>query len=204
MPAPIELTASQWAELEAAYAQPPRAYHGFGHVRAVLEHVAEVAAGPGWQQPLEVWLAALFHDAVYVAGRSDNEMESALLARRTIARWWPQSAVGLDRVAELIALTARHGQLSSEQVDRDAGLFLDCDMAILAAPPPVFDAYDRGIAEEYHGHVPGWLFRRNRRRFLASLLRQPRIFLSDYFDARYDTDARANLRRTLGQSSASE
>ncbi|ENZ93526.1 hypothetical protein PD5205_02547 [Xanthomonas fragariae] len=42
-----------------------RAYHHFGNVRALLEHYAEVAAGPGWQQPVEVWLAVLFQDEEY-------------------------------------------------------------------------------------------------------------------------------------------
>src|SRR3546814_13409013 len=70
-------------------------------------------------------------------------------------------------------------------------------MAILGAEPAVFDAYDRGIATEYRGTVPAWLFRLNRRRFLKALLGKPRIYLSDFFDERLDALARANLRRAL-------
>ncbi|WP_407549718.1 HD domain-containing protein, partial [Xanthomonas euvesicatoria] len=178
---PLPLHADHLAALEQAYAAPPRAYHHFGHVRAVLQHYAEVAAGPGWRQPTEVWLAVLFHDAVYQPGRSDNEAQSALMAAEAIPRWWPQARVDVERVQALILLTARHGQVQPQDVDEDAALFLDCDMAILAAPAAVFDAYDQAIAEEYRGHVPSVLFRRNRRRFLAAVLKQPRIFLSDYF-----------------------
>ncbi|APO97013.1 HD domain-containing protein [Xanthomonas vesicatoria] len=196
---PLPLHADHLAALEQAYATPPRAYHHFGHVRALLQHYAEVAAGPGWQQPTEVWLAILFHDAIYQPGRSDNEAESATWAMECIPRWWPQAEVDLQRVQALILLTARHGQLQPQDVDEDAALFLDCDMAILAAPAAVFDAYDRAIAQEYHGHVPALLFRLNRRRFLAGLLKRPRIFLSDYFHARIDTAARDNLRRRLGR-----
>ncbi|MBB3824101.1 hypothetical protein [Xanthomonas arboricola] len=195
---PLPLHADHLAALEQAYAKPPRAYHHFGHVRALLQHYAEVANGPGWQQPAEVWLAVLFHDAVYQPGRSDNEAQSAAWALECSARWWPQAAVDLQRVQALILLTARHGQLEPQDVDQEAALFLDCDMAILAAPADVFDAYDRAIAEEYRGHVPALLFRLNRRRFLAGLLKRPRIFLSDYFHARLDAAARANLRRRLG------
>ncbi len=62
----------------------------------------------------------------------------------------------------------------------------------------MFDAYDRGIAEEYRDKVPGFLFRLNRRRFLKGLLAQPRIFFSDFFHARYDAQAWVNLRRMTG------
>ncbi|MGH8054102.1 MAG: HD domain-containing protein [Stenotrophomonas sp.] len=191
----LSLPSQQLAELEAAYAQPPRAYHNFAHVQALLHHYRDVADGPGWKQPREVALAVLYHDAIYEAGRSDNELRSAQLAVAAIGQWLPDAGVDASRVAELIELTARHGQLRAEELDADAALFLDSDMAILGAPPAVFDAYDRGIAQEYSGKVPGFLFRINRRRFLKGVLAQPRIFFSDYFHERYDAAARANLRR---------
>ena len=194
----MPLPADQLAEIEAAHAQPPRAYHNFGHVQALLQHHRDVAAGPGWRQPREVALAMLYHDAVYEAGRGDNEARSAVMARAAIARWLPDAGVDAERVAALIELTARHGRLRGDELDADAALFLDADMAILGAPAAVFDAYDRGIAEEYRGKVPGLLFRLNRRRFLKGVLAQPRIFFSDFFHARYDAQARENLRRVTG------
>jgi len=163
----------------------------------VLRHYHEVAAGPGWRQPVETWLAVLYHDAVYEPGRADNEARSALLARAHIARWLPGAGIDVERVAQLVELTARHGQLQPDEVDRDAALFLDCDMAILGASPSRFDAYDHGIAAEYRGRMPAVLYRLNRRRFLKALLGRERIFLSDFFHARLDAAARANLRRAL-------
>lgn len=195
---PLHLDPSQWRELREAYASPPRAYHHWGHIEAVMQHYAAVAAGPGWRQPREAALALLFHDAVYEPGRSDNEARSADLARATLARWWPHADLDIERIAALILLTARHGQLQPQDVDAEAALLLDCDMAILAAPPPQFDAYDRAIAEEYRDRVPGFLYRINRRRFLRAVLAMPRIFLSDWFHARCDAQARANLQRAIG------
>ena len=139
----------------------------------------------------------LYHDAIYEAGRADNESRSAELAIEHIARWLPDSGIEAARVAELIHLTARHGRLAPADVDRDAALFLDCDMAILGAEPAAFDAYDRGIAAEYRGHVPAWVFKLNRRRFLKGLLGRERIYLSDFFHARLDAQARINLRRAV-------
>jgi len=198
----IALPALQLAGIEAAYAVPPRAYHDFGHVHEVLRHYDAVAAGPGWVQPDEVRLAVLYHDAIYEPGRKDNEARSAAFAVADIARWLPDAGVDAGRVAALIELTARHGSFSPADFGKtavadDTCHFLDCDMAILGAEPAVFDAYDRAIAAEYRGHVPDWLFRINRRRFLKALLARPRIFLSGFFHERLDAQARANLRRAV-------
>lgn len=199
---PLALPSGQVEALRMAYQTPHRDYHSLDHVLEVLRHYRDVADGPGWSRPVEVWLAVLYHDAIYDAGRRDNEARSAELAVEQVGRWLPEAGVDVGRVAALIELTARHGQ----HLPGDFGVgadaddsrhFLDCDMAILGAAPEVFDAYDQAIADEYRGHVPGWLFRRNRRRFLKALLERPRIFLSDLFHERYDARARANLRRTL-------
>ena len=197
MPDSEFLPPEQWSALREAYATPPRAYHNFAHVGEVLRHYDDVAAGPGWEQPQEVRLAVLYHDAIYEAGRKDNEARSAELAKEHIARWLPDRGIDAARVAGLIELTARHGSLCPSDVDRDAALFLDCDMAILAADEATFAAYDRGIAAEYRGKVPAWLFRLNRRRFLKGLLGKERIFLSDWFHERLDAKARINLRRAV-------
>ena len=195
------LPAGLVAELKAAYATPPRAYHSFDHVREVIGHYDTVATGPGWMQPVEVLLAVLFHDAVYEPGRTDNEARSAQLAREAIVRWFvPAHGIDVERVAALVLATARHGRLYPGDVDREAALFLDCDMAILGADPARFDAYDQAIAREYRGRAPAWLFQFNRRRFLRGLLERERIFLSSFFHARLDAAARANLRRALGKA----
>jgi len=199
---PVRLPGDQQAALQAAYARPVRAYHSIGHVQDVLDHYEQVLVGPGWVQPAEVWLAVLYHDAIYEAGRSDNESRSAELARQHIARWLPDTGIDIGRVCELIDLTARHGRISAEDLalgadPADTRHFLDCDMAILGAEPAVFDAYDAGIAAEYRGRVPAFLFKLNRRRFLKGLLAKERIFLSDWFHQRLDAAARSNLRRAL-------
>jgi len=195
--APLPLPPGLIAELRDCYAQPPRAYHNFDHVREVLGHYDEVAREAGWNRPVEVFLALLYHDAIYEAGRKDNEARSAEFAQSAITRWLDGQGVDAARVAELIAMTARHGHWEPSVLDRDGALFLDCDMAILAAEPSRFDAYDKAIAQEYRGKLPAWMFRHYRRRFLRGLLAAPRIFVSEVFHARCDAAARANLTRCL-------
>ena len=180
----------------AAYAQPPRAYHSFAHVQEVLRHFDSVTT---WNHPREVYLAVLFHDAIYFAGKSDNEVKSADLALREIETFLPKDTLDPGLVRNLIELTARHGKLERESLTTDMQQFLDCDMAILGAPADQFDAYDAAIAEEYR-EVPKILYRFNRKRFLKHLLDAERIFLSDLFHTRFDAAARSNLRRALGRA----
>jgi predicted metal-dependent HD superfamily phosphohydrolase len=180
----------------AAYASPPRAYHSFAHVQEVLRHFHSVST---WQHPREVYLAILFHDAIYFAGKSDNEARSGDLAVKAIETFIPKEGVDTALVRRLIELTAKHGKLKREDLDDDARLFLDCDMAILGASEAQFDAYDAAIALEY-SEVPKILYRFNRKRFLKHLLEVDRIFLSEFFHARFDAPARANLSRVLGRA----
>lgn len=199
---PLMLSDEQRASLEAAYATPVRAYHHIGHVEDVLRHYADVASGPGWAQPAEIYLAVLYHDAIHHPGAADNEERSAQLAIAHVARFMPDAGVDAHRVAALIRLTSQHGRLlpddlAADPYPDDAARFLDCDMAILGAERAVFDAYDRAIAAEYRGTVPAWLFKLNRRRFLKGLLARERIYLSDFFHERLESTARINLRRAI-------
>lgn len=164
-------------------------------MREVLGHFARV---PSWtdRDAVALALAILFHDAIYVPGRSDNEARSAELAATLLAP--TPLARCVPRVQELVRLTARHGSLQASEVDHDAALFLDCDMAILGAAPDAYDAYERAIAEEY-GFVPRDAYRTGRARFLEKLLASPRIFLSAQLFAERERQARDNLRRALAQ-----
>ena len=192
---PLAIPEGLMRSVIAAYAQPPRAYHSFAHVQEVLRHYHSV---PAWQHPREVYLAALFHDAVYLAGKGENEPRSADLALQAIDTFLAHESLDTHLVRKLIELTAKHGKLDREGLDDDTRHFLDCDMAILGAPPEQFDAYNAAIAEEYR-EVPKVIYRFNRNRFLKALLSAERIFLSELFHDRFDAPARANLRRALGR-----
>lgn len=181
---PLALPDPLVAELAVAYGEPHRMYHNVTHIAELLRHFDEVT----WRQPAEVYVAIVFHDAIYLPGAKDNEARSAAWARRA------GLPVDGDRVAELILATARHGAI--DHAGGDDALFLDCDMAILGAPPAEFDAYDAAIALEYR-HVPPAAYAAGRRAFLAQLLAKPRIFLSDFFHLRLDAAARQNLARRL-------
>ena len=184
---PLQLPDDLVGALTIAYGEAHRAYHNASHIAAVLDWYDRVADDVGWHQPAEVYVAVVFHDAIYVPGARDNEARSAVWARDV-------NGVDSDRVAHLIELTAGHG--SHAAADHDAALFLDSDMAVIGAPADQFAQYDAAIAREY-SVLPPELYRRKRREFLAKLLAMPRIFLTDYFHERLDAQARANLAAAL-------
>ena len=191
---PFPLSSRLKQTLVEAYQSPPRHYHCLTHVLEVAEHFTRVARGPGWSRPIEVFAAVLFHDAVYQVGQHDNEALSAALATRQL-----DVSMDLARVAALIELTARHGHLSPEEVDPEAALFLDCDMAILGTSPEAFTRYGEQIRAEYAPVVEPALYTAGRAAFLSGLLARPRIYLSDFFHAERDAAARRNLRAALAE-----
>ncbi|HEY5927465.1 MAG TPA: hypothetical protein VIV11_37530 [Kofleriaceae bacterium] len=200
---PLRLPDDLIAKLAASYGESHRAYHNATHIAEVLGWFDRIADDIGWLEPAEVYVAIVFHDAIYAPGAKDNEARSAKWAReaRLATGIEPTSGLPLDaimvdrdRVAELIELTARHGHI--DKADHDASLFLDCDMAIVGAPAAQFAAYDEAIAIEYK-HVPPDAYRAGRRAFLEGLLAKPRIFLTDYVHNRLDAQARTNLAATL-------
>lgn len=187
-----------WPDLASRYTEAGRHYHDVAHIHALSRHFAQVDSGPGWQAPAEIALAILFHDAIYVCGRGDNEARSASLARAAIAAHLASADIDVDRVVLLIHLTADHGRLKpgSLSADPDAQHFLDADMAILGSPPTRYAEYEAQIRREYHA-LPDEVFAEGRGRFLERLLASDRIYLSAFFGERYEAQARANLRGAL-------
>lgn len=181
-----------WQAVRAAYEGPGRAYHGPAHLEDVLVRYDEL----DWDRPLEALIALAWHDAVLVAGAHDNEARSAELARQAIRRWAP--AADADSVARMIELTAKHGQLSPGEVNADEAKVLDCDLAILGAAPELFDAYERGIAQEYAAFSAD-AYAAGRAAFLTNMLARELIFLSPGMRARFEERARRNLNRSLAR-----
>lgn len=186
--------------VERAYASPGRHYHTLTHIaHMALEH-AEVDHGPGWRDPSATWVALLAHDAVYDAARTDNEALSAALARQWCATFG--LPVDADRVDALVRATASHHAGVAPEQDPDLALFLDCDLAILGAEPPVYDLYERGVALEYAAVYPEAAYRLGRSRFLADVLERPSPFNTAFFTERLAERARTNITRALAALNA--
>ena len=176
------------------YKEPHRAYHTLRHLEECFgqfDPVRNLCTHSG-----EVQLALWFHDAIYDTRMSDNEdrsaswVESVLTAARA-----PEAAS--RRVRELVLVTKHNGLPTTN----DAGLVVDIDLSILAAPPERFDEYETQIRFEY-SWVPDAVFRQARSAILNQFLERPSIYSSAHFRDYLEQSARLNLKRSLTQLSA--
>ncbi|HBO7446616.1 hypothetical protein ACLI4A_29795, partial [Pseudomonas aeruginosa] len=127
---------------------------------------------------------------VYDTQRQDNEAASAA----STEHWLDQAGLAALRPAlrELIMATCHQAPPG----DADAALVVDIDLAILAAPAPVYARYEADVRAEY-AWVPEPLFRAGRGKLLRQLLEQPALYHCEPLRQRWEAAARANLRGAL-------
>ncbi len=74
----------------------------------------------------------------------------------------------------------------------DEALMVDIVLAILGAEADQYNRYEVGIENEYKW-VPNIVFRKKRKKVLASLLARGAISRNDYFQKKLEKRARANI-----------
>ena len=178
-------------ELIARYREPHRRYHTMAHIEDCLEQVrASTDLDAGQRDLLEA--ALWFHDAVYDPTRSDNEAESARLARDRLTREGAAPAF-IEEVERLIQLTAGH---AVEDGDRLGARLVSIDLSILGAEPERYDDYARAVREEY-AYVPEPAWRAGRAAVMQRFLDAPRLFPDPEWANRCEAQARCNIRREI-------
>ncbi len=190
-PAP-EATSRVFTELLERHGESHRRYHTMEHVGACLGWLDWFAAYAA--RPAEVSLALFFHDAVYDPSASDNEAQSAMLARTRLDELGVETEA-IERIAEHILATKAHGAC-----DGDTQLVVDLDLTILGARRAVYDDFERRIREEY-AHVPEALFRSGRREVLSGFLDRTPIYGVPALANELEAAARRNLERRIAELS---
>jgi len=184
-------------DLDPAWVDDVVARHtGSGRHYHTVQHLAEMLgawAGVPWEDPVASWVALMLHDAVYVVGAKDNERRSADLVEDWVARF-ALEPVDVARVRRSILETARHGDHGP--LDHDTACFVDCDMAILAAPPSRFAEYEEQVRQEWLPVVGAEAYEVGRRAFFTGLQGR-RIFQSEPF-AHLERRAQGNITAALG------
>lgn len=176
--------------LIARHGEPQRHYHGASHLTALFDLLTKHAPNVGSGSPnrLAVW----WHDAIYNPTAKDNEEQSAVLARDHLEKLGAPSDL-IEDVAAIIIATKNHW-VGPSLGEHD--LFLDADIAILGAPPAIYDGYTTAVRKEY-AWASDEAFSAGRSAFLTNALTWPRLFRTDTFEAAYALQARANMKREL-------
>jgi predicted metal-dependent HD superfamily phosphohydrolase len=188
-----------WETAFACYRSPGRVYHGWDHVEACVDTLRAFPC----ERPRNVFLALLFHDAIYAAGARDNEKLSAELACTTLAAHSTVSADDRAHVGRMIEAT-RHHRIDGE-ASADMGATLDIDMSILGAPWETYRAYAEGVRREYCPAVTTPpRFTIGRLAFLRDVLAGASIFHTAEGTRRWEAAARDNIQREIAELRATQ
>jgi len=166
------LSWQQIDDLYRRYQDPSRHYHNWDHVA----HGLTLMKGLASSDQIIAWA---FHDSVYDPTRSDNEYQSAELAK--------SFGIRSERILTMIKDTKTHYP-SIEQ----SKLVLDVDLSSLAFIPEQFQANRESIRKEY-AHLTDEQFEVGTHMFAQSLLDRDRIFQTEEF-AGLESLARSNLK----------
>jgi predicted metal-dependent HD superfamily phosphohydrolase len=182
--------------VSARMREPWRFYHDGRHVDEIDGHLlAAEADGVTIVDGAAARAFTKWHDSVYdataVGGR--NEELSALLCEAEFPRL--ATKISTSRAASAIRATIGHVAPDHRSCP-DAAILLDCDLAILGAPPDRFDEYDLDIRREY-AHVPQdvWIVRRPA--VMARFAERERIYVTQWAQDRWEAQARRNIERLL-------
>lgn len=193
-----------WEHAKSLYQEGRRAYHTFQHALDVLERVEKVEKELGFFNYQAARLAALYHDAIYVAGSKTNELDSA----NAMNEFFFTGKAGdnvmmkdihtiLSQAICLIEDTAHHMDPQDYTENWDTILFMDCDVLGFAEPWETFKKQNDDIAYEY-GVVDADAYNQGRVKFLAALYKKG-VFRSPYFKKHFEDSAIMNIRGALQQ-----
>ena len=175
-------------QLATMYSEPHRHYHNERHIADCLTEFDNARDATAGTRAIE--LAIWFHDAIYEPHATDNEELSAQLAAEWIKKFGGKPALA-DSVHNLVLATKTH-----ESTNNEAALLLDVDLSILGRPPERFDEYERQIREEYFW-VEQSVFDAKRAEILRQFQGRDRIYQTDYFFQRLESQARLNLQASI-------
>jgi len=175
--------------LDSYYEGGSRVYHGVFHIDQGLEEFDQVRHLS--EHPEELTIAWYLHDAMYDTRKKDNEEQSAELARLMMSK----SRVPEDKIQRVLRII----QITDHKTppkNIDEKLAVDIDLSIFGQSKEKYDWYSEGIRKEYFW-VPKEQFKQGRKLVLQTFLDRNRIYYTDYFKNKYESQARINLESEI-------
>ena len=176
-----------WSLLVRQYSEPHRFYHDREHLAHCLDELDLATSLVA--HPDQIEMAIWFHDVINEPGARDNEQRSADYFRRLAGTLFDKEFV--DAVVGLILVTTHRDTPSLP----DQRFICDIDLASFGCPWECFLRDSSAVKAEFTGTEEEYY--RGKEAFLRAMLGRSRIFLTDFFNQRYELQARENIGRLL-------
>jgi predicted metal-dependent HD superfamily phosphohydrolase len=178
-----------WIEIEKNYSGKKRHYHTLQHLDNLLAQLT------GIKKEISNWEIVLFtlyyHDIVYNPIKSDNEEKSAELAEKRMKQI-SVSKEDIELCKNQILATKAH----LPSADNDTNYFTDADLSVLGQDWESYSAYYKNVRKEYSLY-PDFVYNPGRKKVLKHFLAMDRIFKTDYFYSKFETQAKENLQKEI-------
>ena len=175
-------------EVVKCYLEPHRKYHTLEHIYNCLNafHDLNLSLKLRPQEAADVIEAIWYHDSIYVVGAKDNEIQSAMFARRC----------GVSTSIQALILATIYPSIDREYSNTEAAI-IDADLYGLSTYPSVFDHHTEQVKAEYLTAFTEAQWNDGRGKFLQSMLDQPHIYQTSYARSQWEPKARENIKREL-------
>jgi predicted metal-dependent HD superfamily phosphohydrolase len=185
------LAESLWIEIKTQYELNARYYHNFSHIDAMLKQ-AEI-----YKEAIENHDAFLFaiwyHDIIYKPTKQDNEVQSAVLAKKRLKKLHLEQNT-LENIEQLIISTKKHKILLGENFDN--AFLLDIDLSILGSDWKTYQKYTENIRKEYRVY-PSFIYNKGRKQVLQTFLERETLFFTHPYQSKFETQARKNILQEI-------
>lgn len=176
-----------WDSITTLYGDKMRHYHTLEHVADCLKKL------DAWHKDIPersaVEFAIWFHDIIYDANSTENELLSAGLAKYFLGNH-PLT----EKVFQLILAT----RANSVRFEYSESVICDINNSVLAGSEEEYKAYRDAIYSE-HLHVSFDVFANNRIKVLTNMLNRQSLYCDTLYHEKYDELAHLNIERELSE-----
>jgi len=180
-----------WEEIKGLYSEKKRHYHNLNHIGHMLLFAENDQADLNDYDMLQ--FAIWYHDIVYKATKSNNEVKSAKFAKKQL-KSLQIDPKRVENCTNLIISTKKHEILNTQNLDN--AYLLDWDLAILGTTWETYEAYTHKIRKEY-SMFPDFIYKRGRKKVLQHFLERPRIYYTEKYHDLWEANTRKNIRKEL-------
>ena len=126
-----------WEEIFQSYSTHDRHYHNLNHLQYVYHELESMGITP------LLAFTTFYHDIIYNPRNTNNEKESALLAKERLIQLSVPKTLN-KKIFQLILETKTHKASSPDNT-----LFLDADLSILGSTHELYTLYTQNVRKEY-------------------------------------------------------